>query len=55
MCECPHCRAKALIWQNDFSYEDYCREGDGIVSVWSCGKCNATIECYIDLDQEEEQ
>lgn len=54
MFQCPHCGKPSLIWQNDFSYEDYCREGDGIVSVWVCSNCNSTIEVSTDLNSKEE-
>ena len=38
---CPLCK-KELLWNNDFDYEDYRREGDGIVGIYSCtnDKCN---------------
>jgi len=38
---CPLCK-KELLWNNDFDYEDYGKEGDGIVGVYSCvnNKCN---------------
>ena len=29
------------------TYEDYCLEGDGIVSTLSCRKCNAHVEVYL--------
>lgn len=50
---CPHCRGK-LIWQNDFNFEDFWYEGDGIVSVWLCSKCGATVTVEIPLETEEE-
>ena len=31
MYECFHCGHRAVIWDCDFSYEDYGYEGDGIV------------------------
>ena len=35
-----------MIWGADFSYEDYCLEGDGIVATFHCpnDKCNAEGE-----------
>ena len=43
---CWHCKNE-LIWGADFTYEDYCLEGDGIVSTLSCRKCNAHVEVYL--------
>lgn len=39
--KCFYCQ-NDLLWNNDYDYEDYGIEGDGIVSVYSChyDKCN---------------
>ena len=39
--DCPTC-SKELIWVNDFDYEDYGIEGEGIVRSYSCcdDSCN---------------
>ena len=37
---CPICN-KSLIWENDFSYEDYGHEGNGIVGLYTCDN----VEC----------
>lgn len=50
---CWFCRGK-LIWNNDFSFEDYNLEGEGIVTVLSCSECNATFEGYLSLEDDEE-
>ena len=52
---CWHCQSK-LIWNSDFSYEDYCIDGEGIISVLTCPneKCNAHVEVYLDLDTKGE-
>lgn len=45
-----HCHSE-LIWDNDFSYEDYGIEDRvGVVTVLHCSneKCNAYIEIYKD-------
>lgn len=47
---CWHCSSE-LIWNSDFSYEDYGLEGEGIISVLSCGCCNAMVEVYLPLDE----
>ena len=43
--KCWHCNTK-LIWGGDHSYEDYDREGDGIVTNLSCPKCEAFVLVY---------
>lgn len=46
---CVNCGHK-MIWQNDFSYEDYgIDEEDGIVSVYICPHCETYSENYIPL------
>ena len=48
---CWHCQSK-LIWQNDFSYEDYgIDDKEGIVTVLMCSneECEAYIEVYKDI------
>lgn len=47
---CWHCKNE-LIWSNDFSYEDYGLEGEGIISVLHCSGCNAMVEVYLSLDE----
>lgn len=44
-----------LIWDNDFSYEDYNTEGEGVVTVLHCSVCNSTWEGYLDLNEDEEE
>lgn len=50
---CFHCGGR-VIRGNDFTFEDYCMEGDGIVHSCSCSKCGARIEYYVPLDPPEE-
>lgn len=54
MYECFHCGNKTVVWDNDFSYEDYGLEGDGLVHVCHCGNCGARIEYFIDSNDNEE-
>lgn len=54
MAKCLNC-GHELIWQNDFSFEDYGREGDGIVQVYACPHCGTDILCFIPCDVEEEK
>ena len=46
---CPACGGK-LVWQSDFTFEDYGYEGDGIVSVYQCITCGADIEVSTRVD-----
>jgi hypothetical protein len=42
--DCYNCKEK-LIWNNDFTYEDFNVEGDGIVVVLSC----TNQDCDVDI------
>lgn len=42
---CWYCKTD-LIWGGDHSYEDYGLDGDGIVSNFSCPKCEAYVKFY---------
>ena len=53
MYECFHCGAKAVIWDNDFSFEDYGYDGEGIVQVCHCTNCGALITYCIAFEEEE--
>ena len=44
-----------MIWDSDFSFEDYGMYGDGIVQVCHCTNCGAMITYYIPLDEEAEE
>lgn len=48
--KCWHC-GDELIWAHDFSYEDYGKISNGIVTVLICDndECNAYVEVYLDL------
>lgn len=52
MYQCAHCMRFAVTWINDFDFEDYGLEGEGIVKVMHCNHCVADIEYYIKFDQE---
>lgn len=54
MYECFHCCTKSVIWDNDFSFEDFGYEGEGIVHVCHCTNCGAEIEYRIGTSDEEE-
>ena len=45
---CPKCQTdKYMSWDSSFSFEDYCYEGEGVVSFYECLKCGTTIEICI--------
>ena len=53
--QCFHCLTNGVIWQADFSFEDYCMDGDGIVHVCKCANCGADITYYCSNDPEEKE
>lgn len=53
MYECFHCGCRTVIWDNDFTFEDFCYEGEGIVHVLHCCNCGAEIEYSIPIPDEE--
>lgn len=50
MFECFHCGERSVVWDNDFSFEDFCLEGEGIVHVCHCGNCGAYIQYQVPCD-----
>ena len=50
---CWFCNSK-LIWNCDYSFEDYGMEGEGIIATLSCSGCNALFEGYLSFESEEE-
>ena len=55
MYECFHCLARAVVWDSDFSFEDFGLEGEGIVHICHCANCGAEIEYYISEKGEDEE
>lgn len=51
--QCFHCLSNSVVWQSDFSFEDYGLEGEGVINVCHCSNCGADIEYYIPIDGEE--
>ena len=54
MFECFHCGCRAVIWDCDFTFEDYGYEGEGIVQDLHCTNCGAQIQYLISLEEDEE-
>lgn len=55
MFECFHCLHRSVIWQSDFTFEDYGYEGEGIVQNLICSNCGAEIEYRVPIESEEEE
>ena len=43
-----------MVWESDFTFEEFGREGEGIVHVCTCSHCGAEILYFIPIDTEEE-
>lgn len=54
MFECFHCLSRSVVWQCDYSFEDFGYEGDGIVQILHCTNCGAEIEYRIPFEREDE-
>lgn len=54
MFECFHCLSRSLVWQSDFSFEDFGMDGEGIVHILHCANCGADVEYYISLSEDED-
>ena len=53
MYECFHCLQKSVIWDADFTFEDYGLEGEGLVHHCDCSNCGAEIEYYVPITEED--
>jgi hypothetical protein len=53
--KCPFCNEGELIWQSDFSFEDYSIDGDGIVQATGCTNCDVFIESHIPIPIKNQQ
>lgn len=50
---CYNCGEKTVGWSSDGTFEEYLKEGDGIVGSYICQNCQALIEVYVPLEEEE--
>lgn len=55
MYECFHCGARGVIWDCDYTFEDFGLGGEGLVQVCHCENCGAYIEYYLKMDEEEDE
>lgn len=53
MYECFHCLSKSVIWDSDFSFEDYGIEGEGLVHICHCCNCGAEIQYFVSLEDSD--
>ena len=53
MHECFHCGQKTVIWDADFSFDDFSFDGDGIVHALHCTNCGAEIYYQVPLNSDE--
>ena len=49
---CYNCGSE-VVWQNDFTFEDYGVDEEGIVSIQHCPNCDSDIEVWTTLSEEE--
>lgn len=54
MYECFHCLSRSVLWDNDFTFEDYGYEGNGLVQECHCVNCGAMITYFIPFDEGKE-
>lgn len=53
MFECFHCMNRSVIWDADFTFEDFGMEGQGIVHICHCASCGAEIEYFVPSESPE--
>ena len=51
MYQCFHCGQNTVTWDADFPFEDYCKEGEGIIHECHCTNCGAQITYRISLEE----
>lgn len=51
---CPRCGKQSAVWGNDYNFEDYCMDGDGIVTNYTCTECNSDIQVATPFNEENE-
>ena len=54
--KCWHCNTE-LIWGGDHDFEDLGREGEGIVSNFSCSNelCDVFVEVFLPIKEEDDE
>ena len=54
MNKCFVCGQESVIWKSDFSYEDFQKDGDGIVSMYECMNCGAYYTVEQDIKENKD-
>ena len=54
MYECFHCLSRSVVWDNDYTFDDYGYEGEGIVHECHCANCGAMITYMVPCDPESD-
>lgn len=54
MYECFHYLSRSVIWDCDYTFEDFGYDGDGIVQICHCANCGAEIEYRIPIPDSDE-
>ena len=55
MYECFHCLTKSVIWDSDFTFEDFGYEREGLIQICHCANCGAEIEYRIPFNDENSE
>lgn len=55
MYECFHCGKYGVIWDCDYSFEDFGYEGEGIVHKCHYQNCGAEVEYRVPINNKEEE
>lgn len=50
---CPNCGKGTMIWESDYTFDDFEMGGEGIVSVWQCMECGTWINVFIPIPEEK--
>ena len=53
MYQCFHCLSESVVWDSDFTFEDFGYEGQGLIQMCHCCNCGAEIEYRIAFPDEE--
>lgn len=54
MYECFHCLQRTVVWDADFTFEDYGIEGEGLINHCHCTNCGAEIDYFVPITEEDE-
>lgn len=49
---CYYCGEKTVGWIGDGTFEEYLKEGEGLVASYTCQNCQALIEVYVPLEED---